>query len=142
MSEQPKKILTLAGVPIETGELAEDSSGDPIDVGIPLNPISIAAAIQQLQLLGGFEPAKSEPSVTTAKAIQDVTGKWSTWYVPVAAEKTLTVEFGPTEAEVNKVKLAYEAAAASKLVAEFRLPPGWWAKLTATSLGQPVVVTG
>lgn len=87
-------------------------------------------------------PAKSEPAVTTAKAIQDATKLWSTWYVPIAASTKLVIEFGPTEAEVNDVKLEWEAPASTKLVASFRLPPNWWVKLTSTSLGQPVVITG
>lgn len=84
----------------------------------------------------------SEPKPKTTEAVQDATKVWSTWYVPMAASTKLTVEFGPTEAEVGKVKLEYETAASSKQVAEFRLPPNWWVKLTSASLGQPVVVTG
>jgi hypothetical protein len=89
-----------------------------------------------------YEPATSKPTITTAEPIKDATGVWSTWYVPMAASTKLTIEFGPTEAEVNKVKLEAETAASSKQIATFRLPPNWWVKLTSASLGQPVVVTG
>src|ERR1700694_3950226 len=55
--------------------------------------------------------AITTPAVVTATAIQDATKVWSTWYVPMVASPKLTVEFGPTEGEVAKVKLEYETAA-------------------------------
>lgn len=90
-------------------------------------------------------PANSTPQVltlapVTATALQDTTGLPSEIYVPITlhAGGTVTVAIGPSNATADTIINAQDASLATTV--NFRLPAGWWFKVTVA--GSAAIATG
>lgn len=90
-------------------------------------------------------PEFSEPKPESGKALKDVTGVGTKWYIPITTTEagSYAVQIGPTEEAVHKIIPTTELAAKAGPTVLVNLPANWWIKITVTkaTLGTPVVTT-
>lgn len=98
-------------------------------------------------LHNSLNPAVSSVALTSGTAVQDATGKPSTWYIPITGGSagTLEVQIGPSSAVANTIVPATAADAVASQLLTIKLPANWWIKVTvsvATISANAQVVTG
>ena len=87
------------------------------------------------ELYASLNPGVNTLTVVSGTAQQDASGVWSTIVVGItgASAGTVHVEIGPTNAVADSVIPVVAANAVASQQVSFRLPPGWWFKVTATT---------
>lgn len=98
-------------------------------------------------LHNSLNPTVSSVALTSGTAVQDATGKNTTWYIPITGGTagTLKVEIGPTSGVANAIVPATAADAVASQLLTIKLPAHWYLKVTvtvATISASAQVVTG
>jgi hypothetical protein len=92
-------------------------------------------------------PAVSSVALVSGTAVQDATGKNTTWYIPITGGSagTLAVAIGPTSGVANVIVPATAADAVASQLLTIKLPANWFIKVTvavASISANAQVVTG
>lgn len=90
-------------------------------------------AEQLLALLYNSQnPAFSSVALTSGTAVQDATGRNTTWYIPITGGSagTVKVEIGIDNTVAHTIIPATAADAVASQVLTIRLPANWWIKVT------------
>lgn len=93
----------------------------------------------------GVQPAVSSPTLVSGTALQDTTGVWSTWYIPITghAAGTVVLAVGPTSGVADQLTATDDATLNRTLVV--RVPPLWYVKVTvggSAAIGTVTQITG
>lgn len=105
-------------------------------------------AEQLLDMLHNSQnPTVSSVALTSGTAVQDATGKSSTWYIPITGGSagTLAVAIGVDNTVAHVIVPATAADAVASQLLTIKLPANWWIKVTvtvATISANAQVVTG
>lgn len=102
----------------------------------PANAAGQDAAEQLLALLNNsLNPAISSVALTSGTAVQDATGKNTTWVIPITGGSagTVKVEIGPTNAVATTVVALVAANAVASQTITVKLPANWYIKVTVAT---------
>ena len=114
---------------------------------MPANAAGQDAAEQLLALLNNnISPAISSVALSSGTAVQDATGRTTTWTIPITGGTagTVKVEIGPTNAVATTYIALVAANAVASQVLTVKLPATYWIKVTvatATIAGNATVIT-
>lgn len=77
-------------------------------------------------------PAFSSVALVSGTAVQDATGKNSTWYIPITGGSagTVKVDIGIDNTVAHTIIPATAADAVASQVLTVKLPANWWIKVT------------
>ena len=80
-------------------------------------------------------PAVSSVPLTSGTAVQDATGKNSTWYIPITGGTagTVAVAIGPLNTVANVIVPATAGGAVASQLLTVKLPANWWIKVTVAT---------
>lgn len=124
MTAANQRILDL----VYAGHPAADVAGL---MGVDVDSvIDLVKDTTQVPSVLGGSPALSTPTVVSGTAQQDVTGLPSEVYVAITggAAGTVKVDVGPTSGVADAIIPNRDATLSQS--AHFRLPAGWWFKVT------------